>query len=137
MVSYAGKPEKPFWFSSLDQKVHFGAIIKCRSFKNYSGQFVWIEKKRKATIIVGFHFMKRRLKRRYVNLYQILFYLIIKLMSCIRFNKLASKYFWKLSLISFLIHFFTFPLIFSSRNIIPNERFWLVFNVLHNFSQTC
>ena len=40
--------------------VQFGAIIFCRTFKNYFGQFVWIEKK--ATIIVAFHFMKRRLK---------------------------------------------------------------------------
>ena len=60
MVWYAGKQEKPFWFSSLDQIVQFGAIIFCRTFKNYFGQFVWIEKK--ATIIVAFHFMKRRLK---------------------------------------------------------------------------
>ena len=66
MVWYAGKQEKPFWFSSLDQIVHFGPIIFCRTFKNYFGQFVWIEKKkkkkRKVTIIVAFHFMKRRLK---------------------------------------------------------------------------
>ena len=61
MVCYAGKQEKPFWFSSLDQIVQFGAIIFCRTFKNYFGHFVWIEKK--ATIIVAFHnFMKRRLK---------------------------------------------------------------------------
>ena len=60
MVCYAGKPEKPFWFSSLDKIVQFGAIIFRRTFKNYFGQFVWIEKK--ATIIVAFHFMKRRLK---------------------------------------------------------------------------
>ena len=60
MVCYAGKQETPFWFSSLDQIVHFGAIIYCRTFKNYFGQFVWIEKK--VTIIVAFHFMKRRLK---------------------------------------------------------------------------
>ena len=39
------KQEKPFWFSSLDQIVQFGAIIFCRTFKNYFGQFVWIEKK--------------------------------------------------------------------------------------------
>ena len=64
MICYAGKQEKPFWFSSLDQIVQFGAIIFCRSFKNYFGQFVWIEKKRKATIIVAFHFMKRRLKKK-------------------------------------------------------------------------
>ena len=39
--------EKPLWFSSLDQIVQFGAIIFCRTFKNYFGQFVWIEKKEK------------------------------------------------------------------------------------------
>ena len=60
MVCYA---EKPLRFSSLDQIVQFGAIIFCRTFKNYFGQFVWIEKKRKATTIVAFHFMKRRLKK--------------------------------------------------------------------------
>ena len=60
MVWYAGKQEKPFWFSSLDQIVQFGAIMFCRTFKNYFGQFVWIEKQ--ATIIVAFHFMKPRLK---------------------------------------------------------------------------
>ena len=32
MVCYAGKQEKPFWFSSLDQVVQFGAIIFCRTF---------------------------------------------------------------------------------------------------------
>ena len=62
MVCYAGKQEKPFWFSSLDQIVQFGAITFCRTCKNYFGQFVRIEKKRKATIIVAFHFIKRRLK---------------------------------------------------------------------------
>ena len=45
MVCYVGKQKKPFWFSSLDQIVLFGAIIFCRTFKNYFGQFVWIEKK--------------------------------------------------------------------------------------------
>ena len=40
-----GKQETPFWFSSLAQIVQFGAIIFCRTFKNYFGQFVWIEKK--------------------------------------------------------------------------------------------
>ena len=29
---YAGKQEKPFWFSSLGQMVQFGAIIFCRTF---------------------------------------------------------------------------------------------------------
>ena len=57
MVWYAGKQEKPFWFSSLDQIVQFGAIIFCRTFKTYFCQFVWIGKK--ATIIVAFHFSKR------------------------------------------------------------------------------
>ena len=44
MVWYAGKQEKHFWFSSLDQIVQFGEIIFYRTFKNYFGQFVWIEK---------------------------------------------------------------------------------------------
>ena len=59
MICYAGKQENPFWFSSLGQMVQFGAIIFCRTFKNYFGQFVWIEKKRKkrVTIIVAFHFI--------------------------------------------------------------------------------
>ena len=59
MVCYAEKQEKLFWFSSLGQMVQFGAIIFCRTFKNYFGQFVWIKK---VTIIVAFHFIKRRLK---------------------------------------------------------------------------
>ena len=61
MVCYAEKQVKPFWSSSLGQMVQFNTIIFCRTFKNYFGQFVWIEKKR-VTIIVAFHFMKRRLK---------------------------------------------------------------------------
>ena len=32
IVCYAGKQEKPFWFSSLGQMVHFGAKIFCRTF---------------------------------------------------------------------------------------------------------
>ena len=60
MVCYAEKQEKPFWFSSLGQIVQFGAIIFCRTFNNYFGQFVWIEKK---SLIVAFHSMKRLLKR--------------------------------------------------------------------------
>ena len=31
MVCYAEKQEKPFWFNSLDQIVHFDAIIFCRT----------------------------------------------------------------------------------------------------------
>ena len=64
IVFYAGKQEKLFWFSSLGQMVQFGPIIFCRTFKNYFGQLVWIEKKKKkrVTTIVAFHFMKRLLK---------------------------------------------------------------------------
>ena len=61
MICYAEKQVKPFWSSSLGQMVLFDTIIFCRTFKNYFGQFVWIEKKR-VTIIVAFHFMQRRLK---------------------------------------------------------------------------
>ena len=32
MVCYTEKQEKPFWFSSLDQIVHFDALIFCRTF---------------------------------------------------------------------------------------------------------
>ena len=45
MVCYAEKQVKPFWSSSLGQMVQFDTIIFCRIFKNYFGQFVWIEKK--------------------------------------------------------------------------------------------
>ena len=45
MVCYAAKQEKPFWSSSLGQMVQFDTIMFCRTFKNYFGQFVWIEKK--------------------------------------------------------------------------------------------
>ena len=60
MICYAEKQVKPFCSSSLGQMVLFDTIIFCRTFKNYFGQFVWIEKK--VTIIVAFHFMKCRLK---------------------------------------------------------------------------
>ena len=60
---YEEKQVKRFWSSSLGQMVQFDTIIFCRTFKNCFGQFVWIEKKR-VTIIVAFHFMKRRLKIR-------------------------------------------------------------------------
>ena len=46
MVCYAEKQVKPFWSSSLGQMVQFDTIIFCRTFKNYFGQFVWIEKKK-------------------------------------------------------------------------------------------
>ena len=66
MVCYAEKQEKPFWFSSLDQIVHFDAIIFCRTF----AELFWsvrVDRKKRVTIIVAFHFMKRRLKRSHYN----------------------------------------------------------------------
>ena len=55
MVCYAEKQEKPYWFSSLGQMVQFGPIIFCRSFENYFGQFVWIEKKSHYNSRVSLH----------------------------------------------------------------------------------
>ena len=55
-----GKRRKTFWFSSPGQIIHFGTIKFRRTFKNYFGQFVWIEKR--VTIKVVFYFMKHRLK---------------------------------------------------------------------------
>ena len=62
MVCYAGKQEKSFWFSSLDQIVQFGAIIFCRTFVELFWS-VRVDRKKRVTIIVAFHFMKRRLKK--------------------------------------------------------------------------
>ena len=39
--------------------MQFGTIKISITFKNYFGQFVWIEK---MSLIVAFHFVKRRLK---------------------------------------------------------------------------
>ena len=61
MVCYAEKQEKPFWFSSLDQIVHFDAITFCRTFVELFWS-VRVDRKKRVTIIVAFHFMKRRLK---------------------------------------------------------------------------
>ena len=61
MVCYAEKQEKPFWFSSLDQIVHFDAIIFCRTFVELFWS-VRVDRKKRVTIIVAFHLMKRRLK---------------------------------------------------------------------------
>ena len=61
MVCYAEKQVKPFWSSSLGHMAQFDTIKFCRTFKNYFGQFVWIEKK-ESQIIVAIHFVKRRLK---------------------------------------------------------------------------
>ena len=64
IVCYAEKEKKPFWFSSLGEMIQFGTINIRRTFENYFGQFVWIEKieEKESLIIVAFHFMKRRLK---------------------------------------------------------------------------
>ena len=51
------KGKLPFCFSSLDQMDQFDTIQFCRAFKNYFGQFEWIEKK-------GTSIMKRRPKNR-------------------------------------------------------------------------
>ena len=72
MVCYAEKQEKPFWFSSLGQIVQFGAKMFGKTFKNYLGQFVWIKKR--VTIIVAFHFMKRGLKIPEINFKNEIFY---------------------------------------------------------------
>ena len=61
LVCYAEKQVKPFWFSSLDQIVHFGAIRFCRTFVELFWS-VRVDRKKRVTIIVAFHFMKRRLK---------------------------------------------------------------------------
>ena len=45
IVCYAEKEGKPFWFCSLGQMIQFETIKFRRTFKNYFGQFVWIEKK--------------------------------------------------------------------------------------------
>ena len=44
IVCYAEKDEKPILFNSLSQMIRFGTIKFRRTFKNYFGQFVWIEK---------------------------------------------------------------------------------------------
>ena len=43
IVCYAEKQGKPFWSSLLGQMVQFDTIIFGRTFKDYFGQFVWIE----------------------------------------------------------------------------------------------
>ena len=62
MVCFEEKQEKPFWFSSLGQIVHFDAIIFCRTFVELFWSVRVDRKKKRVTIIVAFHFMKRRLK---------------------------------------------------------------------------
>ena len=48
MICYAEKQVNSFWSSSLGQMVLFDTIIFSGTFKNYFGQFVWIEKKKKS-----------------------------------------------------------------------------------------
>ena len=55
IVCYAEKQVQPFWSSSLGQMVQFDTIIFCRTFKNYFGQFVWIEKKSHYNSRVSLH----------------------------------------------------------------------------------
>ena len=55
MICYAEKQVKPFWSNSLGQMVQFDTIIFCRTFKNYFGQFVWIEKKSHYNSRVSLH----------------------------------------------------------------------------------
>ena len=55
IVCYAEKEEKPFWFSSLGRMIQFGTIKFCRTFKNYFGQFVWIETKSHYNSSVSLH----------------------------------------------------------------------------------
>ena len=50
-----GKIGKPFWFSLLGQMIQFGTIKFCRTFENYFGQFVWIEKKSHYNSRVSLH----------------------------------------------------------------------------------
>ena len=45
MVCYVEKQGSHFWSSSLGQMVPLDTIIFFRTFRNYFGQFVWIEKK--------------------------------------------------------------------------------------------
>ena len=81
MVCYAEKQEKPFWFSSLDQIVHFDAVIFYRTFV----QLFWsvrVDRKKRVTIIVAFHFMKRRLKMVEIG---------TKVSSLVKYNKTISE----------------------------------------------
>ena len=55
IVCYAEKEEKLFWFSSLSQMFQFGTIKFRRTFRNYFGQFVWIEKKSHYNTIIDYN----------------------------------------------------------------------------------
>ena len=55
IVCYAEKHKILFWFSSLSQMFQFGTIKFRRTFENYFGQFVWIEKKSHYNSRVSLH----------------------------------------------------------------------------------
>ena len=55
-----GKRGKPFWFSSLGQIFQFETIKFCRTLKTILVSSCGLKKR--VTIIVAFHFMKRLLK---------------------------------------------------------------------------
>ena len=54
-VWYVTRKNRKNLFGSLGQIVQFGAIIFCRTFRNYFGQFVWIEKKSHYNSRVSLH----------------------------------------------------------------------------------
>ena len=56
-----GKTGKTFLVQFAQQIVHFDAIIFCRTFVELFWS-VRVDRKKRVTIIVAFHFMKRRLK---------------------------------------------------------------------------
>ena len=47
--------KKLFWFSSLSQMFQFGTMKFRRTFKNYFGQFVWVDKKSHYNSRVSLH----------------------------------------------------------------------------------
>ena len=67
----------------------FDTIVFGITFKNYFGQFVWIEK---VTIIVAFHFMKRRLKINCIRASFLLLLIVISSMTY-RDNSCSPWYF--------------------------------------------
>ena len=74
IVFYAGKKEKPFWFSCLGQMVQFYTIKFSRILQNYFGLFVWIENK-PGTAQVGFISRAQKYSRNnWKNLEKFLFF---------------------------------------------------------------
>ena len=54
-MCHAEKKEKLFWFSSLGQMLQFDTLKFQRAFRNYFGQFVWVEKKSHYNSRVSLH----------------------------------------------------------------------------------